>query len=154
MTAGRSVVDARVVELLVEQRIRQAESPLSRLGPRELEVLKEMAVGKTNAVIAESLHLSEPAIEKYVNAIFAKLGLSEERKISRRVVARPGLPARPRPADLTRPHLVTRLTEQAESAKMLCPAIHLPSGDVSQLHHRRAVATGLAGVLSDDRQAR
>ena len=98
VTAGRSVVDARVVELLVEQRIRQAESPLSRLGPRELEVLKEMAVGKTNAVIAESLHLSEPAIEKYVNAIFAKLGLSEERKISRRVVARPGLPARPRPA--------------------------------------------------------
>jgi DNA-binding NarL/FixJ family response regulator len=89
VTAGRSVVDARVVELLVEQRIRQAESPLSRLGPRELEVLKEMAVGKTNAVIAESLHLSEPAIEKYVNAIFAKLGLSEERKISRRVVAVP-----------------------------------------------------------------
>jgi len=89
VTAGRSVVDARVVELLVEQRIRQAESPLSRLGPRELEVLKEMAVGKTNAVIAESLHLSEPAIEKYVNAIFAKLGLSEERKISRRVVGVP-----------------------------------------------------------------
>lgn len=87
VTAGRSVVDARVVELLVERRIRQAESPLGRLGPRELEVLKEMAEGKTNAVIAESLHLSEPAIEKYVNAIFAKLGLSEERKISRRVVA-------------------------------------------------------------------
>jgi len=34
-----------------EQRIRQAESPLSRLGPRELEVLKEMAEGKTNAAI-------------------------------------------------------------------------------------------------------
>jgi DNA-binding NarL/FixJ family response regulator len=55
--------------------------------PRELEVLKEMAEGKTNAAIGESLHLSESAIEKYVNAIFAKLGLSEERKISRRVVA-------------------------------------------------------------------
>jgi len=51
VTAGRSVVDARVVELLVEQRIRQAESPLGRLGPCELEVLKEMAEGKTNAAI-------------------------------------------------------------------------------------------------------
>jgi DNA-binding NarL/FixJ family response regulator len=79
--------DARVVELLVEQRIRQAESPLGRLAPRELEVLKEMAEGKTNAAIGQSLHLSESAIEKYVNVIFAKLGLSEERKISRRVVA-------------------------------------------------------------------
>jgi signal transduction histidine kinase/DNA-binding CsgD family transcriptional regulator len=87
VTAGRSVVDARVVELLVEQRIRQAESPLGRLGPRELEVLKEMAEGKTNAAIGETLHLSESAIEKYVNAIFAKLGLSAEPKISRRVVA-------------------------------------------------------------------
>jgi DNA-binding NarL/FixJ family response regulator len=46
-----------------------------------------MAEGKTNAAIGESLHLSESAIEKYVNAIFAKLGLSEEPKISRRVVA-------------------------------------------------------------------
>jgi DNA-binding NarL/FixJ family response regulator len=87
VTAGRSVVDARVVELLVEQRIRQNESPLGRLAPRELQVLTEMAEGKTNAAIAESLHLSESAIEKYVNAIFTKLGLSEERKISRRVVA-------------------------------------------------------------------
>jgi hypothetical protein len=42
---------------------------------------------QTNAAIGESLHLSESAIEKYVNAIFVKLGLSEERKISRRVVA-------------------------------------------------------------------
>ena len=75
-----------MVELLVEQRIRQAESPLG-LGPRELEVLKEMAEGKTNAAIGETLHLSESAIEKYVNAIFAKLGLSAEPKISRRVVA-------------------------------------------------------------------
>jgi DNA-binding NarL/FixJ family response regulator len=87
VSCGRSVVDSRVVELLVEQRIRQAESPLNGLTPRELEVLKEMAEGKTNAAIGESLHLSESAIEKYVNAIFAKLGLSEERKISRRVAA-------------------------------------------------------------------
>jgi DNA-binding NarL/FixJ family response regulator len=87
VSAGRSVVDARVVERLVDHRIRQAESPLRVLGPRELDVLREMAEGKTNAAIAESLHLSESSIEKYVNAIFAKLGLSEERKLSRRVAA-------------------------------------------------------------------
>jgi DNA-binding NarL/FixJ family response regulator len=87
VTAGRSLVDARVVELLVEQRIRQAESPLGRLVPHELQVLTEMAEGKTNAAIGESLQLSESAIEKYVNAIFTKPGLSEERKISRRVGA-------------------------------------------------------------------
>jgi DNA-binding NarL/FixJ family response regulator len=87
VTSGRSVVDGRVVELLVGQRIRQARSPLSALSPRELDVLTEMAEGKTNAAIGESLHLSESAIEKYVNAIFSKLGLSEERKISRRVAA-------------------------------------------------------------------
>ena len=87
VTAGRSVVDAKVVERLVDQRIRQAESPLRLLGARELDVLREMAEGKTNAAIAESLHLSESAIEKYVNTIFSKLGLSEERKLSRRVAA-------------------------------------------------------------------
>jgi DNA-binding NarL/FixJ family response regulator len=87
VTAGRSVVDARVVERLVQFRTRQNTSPVRQLAPRELEVLREMAEGKTNGAIAESLHLSESAIEKHVNAIFTKLGLSEERKISRRVAA-------------------------------------------------------------------
>jgi DNA-binding NarL/FixJ family response regulator len=87
VAAGRSVVDARVVERLVDFRTRQAESALRQLGPRELDVLREMAEGKTNGAIAESLHLSESAIEKYVNSIFSKLGLSEERKLSRRVAA-------------------------------------------------------------------
>jgi DNA-binding CsgD family transcriptional regulator len=104
------VVDARVVELLVEQRICQTESPLSHLAPHGLEVLKEMTEGKTNAAIGESLHLSESAIEKYANAIFTKLGLSEEHQ-ARAVRGtqdqppgrrRPGLPARPRTADLSK----------------------------------------------------
>jgi len=87
VVAGRSVVDSRVVERLVDHRTRQAESAVQLLGPREIDVLREMAEGKTNATIAESLHLSESAIEKYVNSIFSKLGLSEERKLSRRVAA-------------------------------------------------------------------
>jgi len=85
--AGRSVVDSGVVERLVDYRSRQAESPLSLLSEREVQVLREMAEGKSNSSIAGGLHLSESSVEKYVNTIFSKLGLSEERLLSRRVAA-------------------------------------------------------------------
>jgi DNA-binding NarL/FixJ family response regulator len=87
VAAGRSVVDSGVVERLVDFRVRQAESPLKLLSERELEVLREMAEGKSNSSIAGGLHLSESSVEKYVNSIFSKLGLSEERLLSRRVAA-------------------------------------------------------------------
>ena len=87
VASGRSVVDPAVVQRLVEQRVHQSESPLRALTPREVQVLSEMAEGRTNASIAENLHLSESAIEKYVNAIFTKFGLVEERRVSRRVAA-------------------------------------------------------------------
>jgi DNA-binding NarL/FixJ family response regulator len=87
VVAGRSVIDAHIVELLVAQRARVADSPVSRLSPRELEVLREMAQGKSNGAIAAALVLSESAVEKHVNAIFSKLGLSEERQVHRRVAA-------------------------------------------------------------------
>jgi len=87
VVGGRSVIDARVVELLVAHRARLAESPVSALSPRELEVLRAMAQGKTNRAIAESLVLSESAVEKHVNAIFSKLGISNEPQLHRRVAA-------------------------------------------------------------------
>jgi len=87
VVAGRSVVDSGVVERLVDYRSKQAESPLRLLGDREIEVLREMAEGKSNSSIADSLQLSESSVEKYVNSIFSKLGLSEERPLSRRVAA-------------------------------------------------------------------
>jgi DNA-binding NarL/FixJ family response regulator len=85
--AGRSVIDPAVVEALLASRSRQAHSPLSALTPRETDVLREMAQGKTNAAVAESLSVSESAVEKYANAIFSKLGLSEEPQVHRRVAA-------------------------------------------------------------------
>ena len=87
VSAGRSVVDSGVVERLVDYRSRQAESPLRLLSEREVDVLREMAEGKSNSSIASGLHLSESSVEKYVNTIFSKLGLSEERLLSRRVAA-------------------------------------------------------------------
>ena len=87
VAAGRSVVDAAVVERLVDYRSRQTESPLRMLSVREIDVLREMAEGKSNSAIAGDLHVSESSVEKYVNSIFSKLGLSEERLLSRRVAA-------------------------------------------------------------------
>jgi len=84
---GGSVIDPRVVEVLVAARTRAADSPLARLSPRETEILSEMAQGKNNAGIAGTLVLTERAVEKHINSIFSKLGLSEERETHRRVKA-------------------------------------------------------------------
>src|SRR6266700_817794 len=84
---GESVVDPQVVDALVTRRSRLRESPLSRLTPRELDVLREMAQGRGNAGIAAELSLSESSVEKYVNAIFSKLDLASEQLIHRRVAA-------------------------------------------------------------------
>jgi DNA-binding NarL/FixJ family response regulator len=87
VAAGRSTVDPGVVERLVQARVAQTTSPLAALAPRELDVLREMAEGKTNGAIAQALHLSESTVEKHINAIFTKLALSEEPSVSRRVAA-------------------------------------------------------------------
>jgi DNA-binding NarL/FixJ family response regulator len=84
---GGSVLDPRIVEGLVASREREAASPLARLTDREREVLGQMAQGKNNAAIAESLFLTGRAVEKHINSVFHKLGLGEEPKIHRRVVA-------------------------------------------------------------------
>jgi DNA-binding NarL/FixJ family response regulator len=87
VAAGGSVIDPKVVEGLVSANRRPAASDIDRLTPRELEVLGEMAQGKSNVAIAAALVLSERAVEKHTNSIFSKLGLSEERDVNRRVKA-------------------------------------------------------------------
>jgi DNA-binding NarL/FixJ family response regulator len=87
VAAGGSVVDPKVVEGLVADQARRRESLLRQLTPRETEVLAQMAQGKNNHAIAEALVLSDRAVEKYINAIFAKLGLSAETDLHRRVKA-------------------------------------------------------------------
>jgi DNA-binding NarL/FixJ family response regulator len=87
VSRGGSVVDPQVVEALVGRRARLRTSPLTGLTARELDVLREMAQGRGNAGIAAALHLSESSVEKYVNAIFTKLGLNSEQLVHRRVTA-------------------------------------------------------------------
>ena len=84
---GGSTVDPQVVDVLVAARIREKESLLQRLSPRELEVLAEIAKGLNNAGIADALFISQRAVEKHINAIFTKLDLSFEEAIHRRVRA-------------------------------------------------------------------
>jgi DNA-binding NarL/FixJ family response regulator len=84
---GGSVIDSKVVDALVAGRVRAAQSPLAHLTPREREVLALIAEGRSNSAIAEALFLSERAVEKHINSIFAKLGLPEAHESHRRVKA-------------------------------------------------------------------
>jgi DNA-binding NarL/FixJ family response regulator len=87
VAGGGSVIDPLVVDELVRARASRKTSDLSWLTPRESEILAEMAQGKSNVAIAASLGVSERAVEKHSNAIFSKLGLSEEKDANRRVRA-------------------------------------------------------------------
>jgi len=84
---GGSVVDPRIVDVLIAARARAADSKVARLTTREQELLAEIAAGKSNGAIAESLVLTKRAVEKHVNAIFSKLDLPESPDVSRRVRA-------------------------------------------------------------------
>ncbi len=84
---GGSVLDPKVVEALVSAKERMAHSPLAQLTDREREVLSHMAQGENNAAIAKSLFLTERAVEKHINSLFHKLGLTEEPDVHRRVMA-------------------------------------------------------------------
>ena len=84
---GGSILDPKVVEALVARKDRLEHSPLAQLTEREREVLGEMAQGKNNAAIAKAMFLTERAVEKHINSLFHKLGLTEEPDVHRRVMA-------------------------------------------------------------------
>ena len=84
---GGSVIDAKVVDGLIAERRRIERSPLSELTPREVEILAYVARGHSNQAIADELVLTKRAVEKHINAIFLKLGLTEATDVSRRVKA-------------------------------------------------------------------
>lgn len=87
VAGGGSVVDPEVVASLVARTERNPDSPTAQLTGRERDVLAAMAEGRTNAAIADSLHLSVSSIEKYGSSIFSKLGLLDEPDLHRRVAA-------------------------------------------------------------------
>ena len=84
---GGSVIDPKVVELLVAATTRSTDSPFAALTQREREVLAEIAQGKSNSAIGESLFLTKRSVEKHINSIFLKLGLTDADSVSKRVKA-------------------------------------------------------------------
>lgn len=84
---GGSVIDPKVVEALVRGQPRDPHSALDALSEREREILAEMARGASNAAIADTLGLTKRAVEKHINAVFAKLDLPPAPDVSRRVRA-------------------------------------------------------------------
>jgi DNA-binding NarL/FixJ family response regulator len=87
VASGGSVIDPKVVEALVSEDARGEGSPLKSLTDRERDVLREMAAGKSNAAIGESLFLAERSVEKVIHAIFLKLGITWEPSVNKRVKA-------------------------------------------------------------------
>ena len=87
VAAGGSVIDPKIVDVLVAARTRAGNSPLAGLTERERAVLAQIAQGKSNVAIAESLQLSTRAVEKHTHSIFTKLGLVGSAEVSRRVKA-------------------------------------------------------------------
>jgi DNA-binding NarL/FixJ family response regulator len=87
VAAGGSVLDSKIVEPLVAAKLRVERSPLAALTGREREVLAEIAKGKSNAAIAETLVLTKRAVEKHINSIFLKLNLAYAEDVSKRVKA-------------------------------------------------------------------
>jgi DNA-binding NarL/FixJ family response regulator len=84
---GGSVIDPKLVEVLVAARATAEQSPLRDLTAREREVLAGIAEGKSNAAIAGSLVLTKRAVEKHINSIFMKLNLADAGDVSKRVTA-------------------------------------------------------------------
>ena len=85
VAGGGSALDPEVVGRMLGRR--QRSSPLDRLSPRERDVLAAMAEGKSNHGIAQSLQVSQAAVEKHVTSIFHKLQLDPGQTEHRRVLA-------------------------------------------------------------------
>lgn len=81
---GGTALDPEVVSQIL---VRRRPDPLDRLTPREWDVLRLMAEGRSNAGIAASLVISASAVEKHINSILAKLDLPEADTDHRRVLA-------------------------------------------------------------------
>jgi DNA-binding NarL/FixJ family response regulator len=87
VAAGGSAIDARVVAALVRQRQVEKSSPISSLTARQTEVLAEVARGKSNRAIAQTLRITKRSVEHHIAEIFSRLDLADRDEVSRRVAA-------------------------------------------------------------------
>lgn len=75
---GESLLDPRIAARLVrEVRATGTHRPVDQLSPRELDVLRVLARGRSNRYIAKTLAISEDTVKAHVSSILAKLGLTD-----------------------------------------------------------------------------
>jgi DNA-binding NarL/FixJ family response regulator len=70
IAAGATIMDPEVIAQLLHRR-----DTLATLTPRERDVLRHMAEGKSNTAIAARMTITEKAVSNHINMLFAKLGL-------------------------------------------------------------------------------
>ena len=87
VAAGGSVIDPTVVDMLVSAKARPARDSLAKLSPASRRSSPRLPRARATRRLPENLVLSKRAIEKHINSIFFKLGLSEDEDVSRRVKA-------------------------------------------------------------------
>jgi len=86
VAAGGTAMDPEVIAQLLTRRT-GADQPVASLTPREREVLGLMAEGRSNAAIAAKMFITDKAVSKHTNNIFARLGLPPSDDDNRRVLA-------------------------------------------------------------------
>ena len=84
VAAGGTAMDPEVIARLLSA---GTPEPVTRLSPREREVLSLMAEGRSNAAIAQRLFVTERAVAKHTASIFTKLDLQPSDDDNRRVLA-------------------------------------------------------------------
>jgi len=87
VASGNSLVDPAAVGTLLNAARRRADYPFGALTEREREVLAMIAEAESNNAIARHLQITTRAVERHINSIFRKLGLSGSRDVNRRVQA-------------------------------------------------------------------
>jgi len=84
VAAGEVVVDPEIVRRLLRRR---EDDPLADLTEREIEVLAQIAEGRSNQSVAQTLKIAQKTVETHINVIFSKLGLEPAEDDNRRVLA-------------------------------------------------------------------
>jgi len=74
---GESVLQPAATARLLRELRHAAADPLGQLTPRETDVLKGLAQGRSNREIAKALSVSEETVKSHVSSILAKLGLAD-----------------------------------------------------------------------------
>jgi DNA-binding NarL/FixJ family response regulator len=74
---GESVLQPAATARLLRELRQATADPLAQLTPRETDVLKGLAQGRSNREIARVLSVSEETVKSHVSSILAKLGLAD-----------------------------------------------------------------------------